>query len=73
MKSILVKTAQSLSRPNRCRPVYNPTKPEIIHIDEEPTNVRPTASTDEKAIILDEHFKDGLCDLFGDVSSSDED
>ena len=52
---------------------YNPTKPEIIHIDEEPTNVRPTASTDEKAIILDEHFKDGLCDLFGDVSSSDED
>ena len=59
-----------VSLPNEA---YNPTKPEIIHIDEEPTNVTPTASTDEKAIILDEHFKDGLCDLFGDVSSSDED
>ena len=51
---------------------YNPTKPDIIDLSSFSED-NSSESTTETPIILDESFQKGLTNLFGEVSSSDED
>ena len=52
---------------------YSPTKPDIITIEEEDDHQPSTTSTDDQPIIMDDDFKADLCNLFGEISSSEED
>ena len=51
---------------------YSPTKPDIIDFSSSAED-NSSESTPETPIILDESFQKGLTNLFGEVSSSDED
>ena len=51
---------------------YSPTKPEIIDLSSSAED-NSSESTPETPIISDESFQKGLTNLFGEVSSSDED